>query len=144
MSTYVAIGYRGRQSLLLTQNYNFRLPILVKFARISLLFMVQQRKLLEIGLFTKILALKVKKMPKFDKNWLFWDFDRFLTIFRHQVNRKSPNFAQLYRILSSSGNFWSLPLSTLCQTSQGRAAALTALILPTYQPPSANAHARPS
>ena len=116
MSTYVAIGYRGRQSLLLTPNYNSRLLFLVKFARISLFFMVHQRKLLEIGLFNKILGLKVKKMPKFDKNWLFWDFARFLTIFHHQVNRKSPNFTQPYWILSSCEYFWSLPLSTLRQT----------------------------
>ena len=34
-----------------------------------------------------IWCLKYKKLPKFDKNWLFWGFYHFSTIFRQQVNQ---------------------------------------------------------
>ena len=120
MSYISDIGYRGGQTCPVIPKCNFKSPFLVKMARIRLLFMIKQ----------KILALKVKKMPKFDKNWLFWDLARFFT--------KSLNFAQIYWILFSSGSLWSLPLSTLRQTSQGRAAncpdCFNSLHLPTsYQ-----------
>ena len=61
----------------------------------------------KISLLTEILAKNVKKMQKFCKNWLFWDFDRFLSIFRQWVNQKPQNLVLFYFFLSSSELIWS-------------------------------------
>ena len=39
----------------------------------------------KVSLSSEISSQKVKKMQKFNKNPLFWDFDRFLTIFGQRV-----------------------------------------------------------
>ena len=55
----------------------------------------------KISLLIEILAKKVKQCQDFAKID-FWDFDRFLCIFRQRVNQKPRNFVLFYFILSSS------------------------------------------
>jgi len=62
----------------------------------------QAKKTSKMRLSSEILSQKVKKMQTFDKNPLFSDFDRFLSIFGQRVIREPRNLALLYLILSSS------------------------------------------
>ena len=71
----------------------------------------------KVSLSSEILSQKVKKMQKFDKNPLFWDFDRFLTIFSQRVILKPPNLALFYFILSSSELIWSFTTGHLSVNS---------------------------
>ena len=56
-------------------------------------------------------------MQKFDKNPLFCDFDRFLTIFGQPVIQKPPNLALFYFIMSSSELIWSFTTGHLSVNS---------------------------
>ena len=46
----------------------------------------------KVSLSSEILSQRCKKMQKFDKNPLFRDFDRFLTIFRQRVIQEPSKF----------------------------------------------------
>ena len=73
-----------------------------------IVFYGQANESSKVILFSEILSQKVeKKMQNFDKNPLFWDSDRFLTIFAQPVIQEPPNLALFYSILSFSELIWS-------------------------------------
>ena len=97
MSDISDMGYEGGRSY----------EIWVRNRRNWIVLHGQAKDNLKANLSSEILSQKVKKMQKFDKNSLFWDFDRFLTISGQRVIFEPPNLALFYFILSSSELIWS-------------------------------------
>ena len=99
--------------------------------------MVKQKKISKVRLSSEILSQKVKKMQKFDKNPLFWDFDRFWPFLDNEWSKNLQIWPCFTLFCPLANWFEVLPLGTFPSIQSGPRDRFSSPYLP---PPSAAAH----